>query len=79
MKCRVVFKNPDALEDAIYRMVEDNFPVEEGYSNEESRDSKDLLVKHYMTKAEKWFRNGELVTLEIDFNNMTCVVIKQSN
>lgn len=75
MKCRVVFKNPDALEDAIYRMIEDNFPVEEGYSNKESRDTKAFLVKHYMTKAEKWFRYGELVTLEIDFIENTCIVI----
>ena len=79
MKCRVVLKKPDALEDSIHIMVENNFPVEKGYSNEESRDSKALLVKHYMAKAEKWFRYGELVKLEIDFDNMTCVVIEQSN
>lgn len=75
MKCRVVFKNPDALENAIHRMVEDSFPVEEGYSNEESRDSKAHLVKYYMAKAEKWFRYGEFVTLEIDFIENTCIVI----
>lgn len=76
MKCRVVIKNPDALEDCIHLMVEDKFPVENGYSNEESKYAKEDLIKRYKTKAEKWFRYGELVTLEIDFNTLTCVVIE---
>lgn len=77
MKCRVVIKTPDALEDCISLMVENKFPVEKGYSNKESKDSKKDLVDFYKTHALKWFRYGELVTLEIDFDNMTCVVVEQ--
>lgn len=76
MKCRVVMKNPDALEDCISLMVENQFLVENSYSNEESKYIKEDLIKHYKTKAEKWFRYGELVTLEIDFEKMTCEVVE---
>lgn len=76
MKCRVMMKCPDSLEDAIREYV-DNI-IEEDIDNEEDYNYEyDRLKEKYKEKANKWFKWGELVTLEMDFEQNTCKVVEQ--
>lgn len=79
MKCRIILKTPDALVGAIERMAEDEIGAGDP-DNEELQATLDEefneVVKRCTKRAEKWFRYGELVTLEIDFEEMTCIVVE---
>lgn len=77
MKCKVTMKCPDSLDQAIYEFVNDildqeNFEDQEDFNYEHER-----LVEKYKEKANKWFKWGELVTLEMDFEQNTCKVVEQ--
>jgi hypothetical protein len=89
MKIRVTMKTPDAVDDAISRAIEDHpegvvvsvkgKPVAGtpqmsfvGSIDEDSRESLEAAIKKL---SEKWFRYGETVTLEIDTEQGTCVVM----
>lgn len=73
MKFTVSMKCPDALERAIELEAEG---LVGGSSDDEEADERySELVRTAMEYAEKWFRYGEIVTLEIDSDKDTCTVI----
>lgn len=82
MKCRVMMKCPDSLEDAIREFVDGiiDIPINTNESSSDYENDYDYeherLVERYKEKANKWFKWGELVTLEIDFDEDTCTVVK---
>lgn len=76
MKFRVTMKDPDTLHDAIRKAVEaevDGYPA----NDEEERE---MLIDSRVDKAGdvcgRWFQYGEYLTVEIDTDAKTCVVME---
>lgn len=77
MKFRVQMKNPDALSDAVEREVAESLNLLALSPNE--REELVIVRRDEMfEKCLKWFRYGEYLTVEIDTDADTCVVIPQS-
>ena len=73
MKC------PDSLRNSIETMAEGEIGGgnPEDLEEQEELDAEfDNLVSKCLRKAEKWFRYGEYVTVELDFENNTCTVVE---
>lgn len=64
MKIRICMKTPDALDNAIEEEIASA-----------SEDEKEILKADALEIAEKWFKWNEIVTLEIDTDKKTCVVV----
>lgn len=77
MKCKVTMKCPDSLDQAIYEFVNDILDQEDFEDQEDFKYEHERLVEKYKEKANKWFKWGELVTLEMDFEQNTCKVVEQ--
>lgn len=77
MKFRMSMKDPDSLHDAIKLAAENEVAELEGIDDEERKD----LVESRRAKAKEvcrtWFRYGEYLTVEIDTEAKTCVVVKE--
>ena len=65
MKFQVTMKTPDGLDDAIFECTRNLTP---GTIIDNELEIKKL--------CGKWFRYGECVTLEIDTEEKTCVVVE---
>jgi hypothetical protein len=76
MKCRVTMKCPDSLDQAIYEFVNDILDQETFEDQEDFNYEHERLVEKYKEKANKWFKWGELITLEMDFEENTCSVVE---
>lgn len=75
MKFKVQMKDPDTLHDAIADAVEEEMTLE-GLTDPEERESILELRKERAQKvAAKWFQYGEYLTVEIDTDAATCVVV----
>jgi hypothetical protein len=70
MKC------PDSLDQAIYEFVNDILDQETFEDQEDFNYEHERLVEKYKEKANKWFKWGELVTLEMNFEENTCKVVE---
>jgi hypothetical protein len=74
---RVTIKTPDALEDAIKSGFKFHEETEE--DNPSIFESNDIdtneSVDSILILCEKWFRHNECVTLEIDTEEKTCIVV----
>lgn len=73
MKC------PDSLRSAIEQMAEDEIGGgdRDNLEQQEELDAEfDNLVSKCLRKAERWFRYGEYVTVELDFDKNTCTVVE---
>lgn len=64
MKFRITMKTPDALEDEINHQA-----------CSDGSNAPDLVAASAMTTCERWFKYGEMVTLEIDTDSETCTVV----
>lgn len=76
MKFKVSMKDPDTLSDAVREAV----AKQVGSMPDIAADEKELLVetrvdKVYHEACEKWFEYGEYLTVEIDTDAGTCVVV----
>jgi hypothetical protein len=72
MKFRVTMKTPDAVDNATNDVLDaEGLPPDD----ETYRERKDELS----TIAETWFQFGEFLTVEIDTEVRTCVVIPVGN
>lgn len=81
MKFKVIMKSADALQDAIERAIVDAFmkrEVDSQNMNEEEEAEFDALAVEAGKKASKWFKYGELIALEVDTENNTCIVLPAS-
>lgn len=72
MKIKIYLKDPDTLYDAINDAVAE---IETGLSASETDAIKEVRKKEYKELSKKWFEYGEYVTLEIDTEKETCIVI----
>jgi ferredoxin-NADP reductase len=79
MKIKITMKDPDVLQDAIEEAVKEEVKSMENLSD----DEKELVVESRKEKASsvcgKWFRYGEYLTVEVDTENKTCVVLEKGN
>lgn len=76
MKFRVTMKDPDTLHDAIREAVKrevDGFPA----NDDEERE---MLIESRTEKCNdlcgRWFKYSEYLTVEIDTDAKTCVVVE---
>ena len=74
MKVRLTFKTPDVVDYAIEDLdpVDDQNLEDLGESEAEAEDLKDDIRR----SCEKWVKNGEYLTVEIDTETGTCTPIK---
>jgi hypothetical protein len=74
MKIKIIFKDPDALQECVADGVRQKF--ERGdMSDEEASAVLNLRETHVLELAEKWFQWGEYLKVEIDTEAETCTVI----
>lgn len=75
MKYTVSMKCPDALSDSIEEAVQSDVFNIEGISDDERDELAESRAETYREQARKWFRYGEYITVEIDTDAGTCVVV----
>jgi ABC-type amino acid transport substrate-binding protein len=81
MKFRVTMKSPDCLEDSISGAINDS-SLDWDLISKEHTEFDELRESEIHTKIEetkelckKWFKYGEYITVEIDTEAKTCVVV----
>jgi hypothetical protein len=77
MKIRVTMKNPDALHDAVEEAVKEELANADNLSEEEKEEIMEIRRNENIEKARKWFEYGEYLTVEIDTEADTCVVVQR--
>jgi hypothetical protein len=76
MKFKVTMKDPDTLDDAITDAVHESIEAMAVITNEEEKESLEIIRKEAVHKiCTKWFEYSEYITVEIDTEAMTCVVV----
>ena len=65
-----MMKTPDALKDAIRDAVGDELRSD----CHDERQIAEIKVEEALEQCSKWFKYGELVSLEIDLDENTCKV-----
>lgn len=83
MKIRVTMKTPDALDETIREVIRSKMAseIDDGRNANEllSNIDESILEQHIYeigVLCQKWFRYGECLTVEIDTEAQTCVVVK---
>lgn len=75
MVFQVHMKTPDAIENSVINQIEhvvDELGFKESWEYDQEIQSRVDAIKEI---CQKWFQYGEMVTLEIDTDKMTCVVL----
>lgn len=75
MKFRVTMKDPDTLYDAAQEAAEENLASVDNIAEHEKETLVEGRVEDLKEVASKWFEYGEYLTVEIDTEAKTCVVI----
>lgn len=75
MKFKVQMKDPDTLDDAIAEAVRESIKGLPGLSDDERQVLEDQRVVETGNLCTKWFEYGEYLTVEIDTEAGTCVVL----
>jgi len=82
MKFRVTMKTPDALDEAIQEIIQSDMvnELDDGSDANEilanlDDDELERRIDEVKDACEKWFENGEYLTVEIDTEAQTCVVV----
>lgn len=76
MKFQVQMKDPDTLYDAIQDAVNAGLR-DEGHPDDEREALAELRERKISALCSKWFKYGEYLTVEIDTEAGTCVVVGQ--
>ena len=74
-KFRVMMKNPDAVGNAIDQAAHEEVDAIKGVSDEEREDLFDSRQSSIGESVSKWFEYKEYLTVEVDTDADTCVVI----
>lgn len=74
MKIKVTMKDPDTLQDAIEEAVKKDLS-DLGLDQDELESVMEKRCEKVTTLACKWFEYGEYLTVEIDTDAKTCVVV----
>lgn len=77
MKIQITFKDPDSLYEAITGSLED-LKID-GVSEDEMRAIRQSRAEEYQSIAHNWFKYGEYLTVEMDTDLKTCVVVENNN
>lgn len=77
MKFRVTMKDPDTLYDAVTDAVADDVK-KLGLSEDEAEVIEEKRRDAVNDLASKWFEYGEYLTVEIDTDAKTCVVVERT-
>ena len=75
MIIRVTMKDPDTLSDACFDAARNSVKALEISSNEK-KILEESRQEEYYNQASEWFEYGEYLTIEIDTELNTCIVIK---
>lgn len=76
MKFKVTMKNPDALGEAINDAVTAELAKMPGLHDDEAEELADTRRRKVSEMCGKWFQYGEYLTVEIDTEAGTCVVLE---
>jgi hypothetical protein len=74
MKILVTMKDPDTLYDAI-KDATDALPMIEGLTPGEMALVRERRAQEARTVCHRWFEHGEYLTVEVDTETETCVVV----
>jgi len=75
LKFKVTFKDPDSLHDAIQDAVEEDVNDMPDLDDEEKESVAGSRTEKIKSLCEKWFKWSEYLTVEIDTEAKTCVVL----
>lgn len=75
MKFRVTMKDPDVLHDAIEEAVDSAVDKMDGLDADEREAVKDKRKENVADSCCAWFKYGEYLTVEVDTDAKTCVVV----
>jgi len=76
MKFRVSMKDPDTLQDAIERAVNEEVKALGFVDNDEAAAVAEVRREKAAEVCAQWFQYGEYLTVDIDTEAGTCVVVK---
>lgn len=79
MKFTVTMKDPDALHDSVYSNVSEEVGALELTDLDEIKELTDQRYNKAMEVVNRWFRFGEYLSVEIDTEAGTCVVLPHGN
>lgn len=80
MKFRVTMKTPDELDDSIKEAVKaltERLMPSPDFSEEEREQVAEFRGRVVRAKCSKWFEHGEYLTVEIDTEEGSCVVVER--
>lgn len=77
MKIRVTMKDPDTLDDSVRDAVAQSF-LDSELSTEEVEAASEVRREKMRAACDRWFKWGEYLTVEIDTDAGTCVVVEAS-
>ena len=75
MKIKVQMKDPDTLQDAIEDAVKNDVSTMADLDDDEREAVIEKRKEKVQELAEKWFRYGEYLAVEIDTVEKTCTVL----
>lgn len=75
MKFKVQMKDPDTLDDAIVDAVTAELNAQGVTDDDERQALREVRVGKARACAARWFRYGEYLTVELDTEEKTCVVV----
>lgn len=75
MKFKVTMKDPDTLHDAIQEAVKAEVNKLQGLSEEEGQELIESRTERVAEECRRWFEYGEYLTVEVDTEAKTCVVL----
>ena len=76
MRFRVTMKDPDVLHDSINEALDKTMPPQ--LSRDEWEQIRESRAEDIKDVTNKWFEYGEYLTVEIDTEAQTCVVVPES-
>lgn len=79
MKIRVTMKDPDTLHNAVQEAVMAQLEGLDGVDDDESEQLRESREEEMRAKCRRWFKWSEYLTVEIDTEAMTCVVVEQKS
>jgi hypothetical protein len=75
MKYRITMKDPDGFSESVSIAARDSVKNVKGVADDEREDLEESRRNQLCKQAGKWFEYDEYLTVEIDTEANTCVVI----
>lgn len=75
MKFQITMKDPDGFYDCVRDAVKESLPA--GLDDDEKETLLETRMDRVKTHLMKWFEYSEYLTVEVDTDAMTCVVVER--